>query len=768
MAAQRNKIFINTTFDVHILKAVVKKNWYWCVLVTSLFITLAFLYLRYTKPIYKSSILIQISDEDQGAEVLGFQGFQKDNTIAKELELLRSRMLFSKAIEKLPLKILSYAKGDILTELHYKQGSFYIQLIEVKNPVIYNVPIYLEYIKDEGVILNYTCEGKDYQIPYTEDTIHSDYFSIKMKVEDVINFEEECQSNQLYFQINKPEDIANLFYDGLSVEVIDYSAQTIEISYQGNNSILAYDIVTTLTDEFFNYDETVKKESNERILKFIDAQLDSLSKSLNESKNQIINYQRTEGVSDPTILSSALNEKIIELKEKERLIIDELRVLNKIDQKIQGNPESIEIYRLLPDLIGKSYSTTLGEQINELYTLAESREDLLYKVTTDNEVVKRVNKKIAIRKDNIREFISNLIKGENEQLKFVNSELSQIQGQFNYLPEKELELSKLINIKDLNEKYFSLFTEKQVMYSISNAGYTTNNKVLNPAINSSQSIFPKKAIVYGIALFFSFSISLSFLLLRYLTYNKINQLFDLQNLAPFNTHILGIIPKIKLPEKYSRLVVENSSRTAVSEYFRLLRTNLTFINKDAKTIAITSTVSGEGKTFVALNIGGVYALTGKRVILIDLDMRKPKVHLGLDKSNTIGMSNILAKHCTIEEAIQNTGMNNFDFIPAGPIPPNPAELIMNPIFDEILENLKLKYDIIIIDNPPVGVVADGLQVMSKSDIPIYIFRAEYSKRVFIEKLEELSKLNDIKNLNVILNGVSLTKSSYYKNNYYTE
>ena len=177
-------------------------------------------------------------------------------------------------------------------------------------------------------------------------------------------------------------------------------------------------------------------------------------------------------------------------------------------------------------------------------------------------------------------------------------------------------------------------------------------------------------------------------------------------------------------------------------------------------MAVTSTISGEGKTFIAINLAGVIAFSGKRVVILDLDMRKPKIHIGFNVENNHGMSTILIGRDKVEDCIMHSTLPNLDFITAGPIPPNPAELIINPRMDQLIESLKTKYDIIICDTPPVGIVIDGIPVIQRADYPLYILRANYSRKMFIVQINKLMNDNKIKNISVILNGVEMSRVKY--------
>jgi len=203
----------------------------------------------------------------------------------------------------------------------------------------------------------------------------------------------------------------------------------------------------------------------------------------------------------------------------------------------------------------------------------------------------------------------------------------------------------------------------------------------------------------------------------------------------------------------SRLVVDKNPKSAISESIRSIRTNLDFISsaKKKRLISVTSTISGEGKTFVTVNLGGIIALSGQRVIILDLDMRKPKVNLAFGAENIKGVSTILIERHSVQECIQPTTIESLQFISAGPTPPNPSELILSDRFDQMLQELFLTYDVILIDTPPVGLVTDGILIMRKADIPLYIVRAGYSRKAFIKNMNRLMRSSNLTRMCTILN-----------------
>nr|WP_262899260.1 CpsD/CapB family tyrosine-protein kinase [Dawidia cretensis] len=254
----------------------------------------------------------------------------------------------------------------------------------------------------------------------------------------------------------------------------------------------------------------------------------------------------------------------------------------------------------------------------------------------------------------------------------------------------------------------------------------------------------------------------------YLVNNKITAQHELEKLP--GVPVLGVIPASR-HTGIQNLHVVNYPKSVVSEAIRTLRTNLDFFRTESpqRVVALSSTISGEGKSFVALNLGGAIAISRKKVVLIDLDMRKAKANLPIEIPDpSKGMSTVLIRKDRWQDCVLHTNLEYFDYIPSGPIPPNPSELLLNGEFSSILEDLKKHYDIILLDTPPVGLVTDGIQAMKKADMSIYIFRADYSKRDFIKNLQRIITINHITNVTTLLNALPMLGENTNGYGYYED
>ncbi len=760
---------VNKDFNTTIVRVIFRRNWWIALSAVVLMILSAFIYLRYTKPLYESRIVIQLGEKDKGKELLEIENINTKDNISSELELLRSELLFDFALKKLNLTISIYSKGKILTEEKYHESTFTVLPYELKDSNLCSIPIHIQG-KNKQLEVTYEFYGKKFNFTVAQNQrLKTPHFEVSIKTNSWSDFLADDNANDLYFTFNNRKELVKRLLPNLVVEPVDAQAKTIEIKYIGNNAAFCYDITQSIAATFFTYDEDMKRKSSENILNFLEQQIDSIAGELQLSKDSLSQYQRATQLNDPEMSGNNLTDNITLYQGQLFVIQDELATLNLVKSKISNDPNRIEIYRLLPEMLGKSFELSLTKQINDLNQLLERKEELLTSVNENHAEIKNIQSKLFFKIQNIKRSVEVIYDRLQTSARLIRSKINGFEGEYIALPDKKMEFNRLKSLQTLNDKYFTLLTEKKILYSISNAGYTSNNRVLNQATISTDPISPNKNKTYGVFIFVGFVIGLSLLVVKYLTYNEITTVDDLKLLLNQNAIVLGTIPEVKNKTEYSQLIVHKSAKSILAEALRNIRTNINFINSKAKTIAISSSISGEGKTFVALNLAGILALSDKKIVLLDLDLRKPKVHLGLGKQNDAGISNAIIGNVSLKEIIQQTEIENLDFISAGSIPPNPSELILSDAFNTILNDLKNQYDIVVIDSPPVGIVTDGVQVLSESDIPIYVFRSNYSKRIFAKKINELYLLKQIKNINVILNNIAISKSEFgYGYGYYDE
>jgi capsular exopolysaccharide synthesis family protein len=325
---------------------------------------------------------------------------------------------------------------------------------------------------------------------------------------------------------------------------------------------------------------------------------------------------------------------------------------------------------------------------------------------------------------------------------------------FRSLPETEQNLIRIERQFTLSENLYTYLQEKRAEAAITKASNTVNNKIIEPATGGFK-ITPKPLQNYTVAFLIGILFPLILIFLKEIFRTKIEDLKFLERRLR-----IPILSTILLNRTDNNLVVLNQGKSGISEGFRSLRANLKYVlqRDDKITIMVTSTISGEGKTFCAVNLASVYSLTGKKTVLLGCDMRKPKIFGDFQIENKKGLSTFLSGESNDwKEVISPSGYENLDILVAGPTPPNPAELLLSVRFTALVEELKKEYDVIIMDTPPVGLVSETLDLLNHVDLTLFVFRQNYSQRTFIDSLNTLKGTKNLKSIYAVFNGVDMTK-----------
>jgi tyrosine-protein kinase Etk/Wzc len=423
------------------------------------------------------------------------------------------------------------------------------------------------------------------------------------------------------------------------------------------------------------------------------------------------------------------------------------------------------MYQLLSIISGSDYEASIKDIAQNIQSLLLEKENLLYSATINSEAIKQLQYRLENQKKLLLETLDAVRLKYKIKLQSLAEKSRDFKSRFDKSPEDEVEFSRLTRLYSISEKYYTMLLEKKTEFSISKAGYVSKNIILEKAIGQGVMVSPNRRSALLIAFLAGLLLSFGTVFTRYLFHDRIYTLNDITRYSAGNVALLGVVPKYENDIPVSQLVVDKNPKALISEAFRTLRSNLSFIDSSpgTKIVSITSTISGEGKTFVAINIAGVLAFTGKKVVIIDLDMRKPKIHKGFGVSNNAGMSTILTGLSKLEECFMDSPMENLKFITAGPSPPNPAELILSSKLDEVLDALKKEFDFIVVDNAPIGLVTDGIATIRRADYPVYVFRAGYSRKMFTQILDRLKNESNVANLSVVLNDVDVSRKIYSYN-----
>jgi capsular exopolysaccharide synthesis family protein len=721
---------------------------------------LAFIYLRYTEPIFQASTTLQLENSDKANKVLQVSEYVDDELLSSEVELLRSRLLMSRTIDRMNLNIRYFVQGEVRSTERYLNQPFEVRPVVVKDSSICNTPIFINFKTDRSfnVRVNDEVYG-DFTIGSTCSIPKLD-FEVFIIQQDFIGPEES--TNEYFFSVTDKRSLLTYFYPRLTVKTLSQTAKTIRLTVEDGNPALANAFVMNHVSAYMDYDKERKKESSENILHFIDNQLDTVAQNLRNAEFLLNSFKQEHKMTNLSSISSVYLDRLTSFQDDILAIELQEDLLTEVSSATERMTKEIDVYNLISLLVGTEFESTISNLLLDLQELLKEREELLFDVTGENAFTQSLDYRIDIQKRLIAESISSLATKLQSRRKIMETKEKEIERTFIGMPAKELEFARYQRLFDINEKYYTILLEKKIEYRISKAGFVTDNRVLEQASVPSRPISPIKSLTYGGAVGFALLISAVFLIIKYLLHNNITSLNEIAKQSQASIGILGLIPKFKENVPVSQLIIDKNPKSLIAESFRTIRTNLQFLDntEGSKILSITSTISGEGKTFIAINLAGIIAYSGKKVILIDLDMRKPKIHKGFDVENVNGMSTVLIGKDSVDNCINKSSIDTLDFITAGPVPPNPSELVISEKMQEILDDLKTKYDLVVVDNPPVGLVTDGVNSIKNADYPIYIFRADYSKKHFVQNVDRLINENGISKLSVILNGVDVERNKY--------
>ncbi len=773
---------LNEELDLSLFLLISKKRWKMLLSIFLVIMTLATVYLRYAQRNYEESCVIQVGSQNTANKVLqqtaNLYNNGGEDEVAQAVEVMRSRIFLEKVFRQLPLNISYYTEGAFKDDEKYLTSPYRVEVDSAARKKLAKTRIYVHFTSLAGGKISYSLK----QGPKNTFTFYSGQWCEtprgKVKIDVVLPLELPISSRNInkdadFFLVNDYNDLTKYYSKQITVKPLDVEAKTIMITCHDNDDTKAANIVNEIGRQYINETLRKRRESDENILSFLNQQLDTLFNRMRETeqilgdtiKKNHVSAQPMELTTSNSTYLSFLDDKISSLEIEQKMLSEYgKRITNEKDV----DPNDLAMQLSLIDETG-----SLKDNIEILRGYMNQRESVTFDATDANTKVQELDTLITQQKKLIIRSIGLLTQKMESTRKDYEAQRDKVESTFvtpgTVAGIENLRLQRQANI---DEKHYDLLLEKKAEYEISKAGYVPESEILENAIPIWSPVSPKKSVTFIVAILLSSAIGLIILVLVYVFYNNITSIQEIEKLAESPVTILGIIPKYTKEIPASQIIVNYNPKSVLAEAFRSIRTNLQFISNDVgpKIIAITSTISGEGKTFVCMNLGGIIAYSGKKVIILDVDMRRPRIHTAFGLNNLKGMSTLLIGKYSIEEVIQKTESENLDIITAGPIPPNPSELVIGKSMDTILAKLKTMYDIIIIDNPPVGLVTDGIAMLQKADYPIYMMRVDYSKREFIYFVDKLYFENQFHKLSIVLNGVDFQRKkygyNYYKYGYY--
>jgi tyrosine-protein kinase Etk/Wzc len=632
-----------------------------------------------------------------------------------------------------------------------------IDLLKFDSLNFYHDLITFKPVSSQLFELSIKIAGKEVEKNYQYDTpvtIGGTTFTIK--------YPGGIGANTIYlFKFNNPDDYVDRVRGGFRAGETAKNSNIISVVETDSNPQFAADILNSIMNEYVIFDRDQKAQSASQMIDFIDTQLAFLSHEVKNSGDTIEQYEQKSKILDVNTAATGSATQSADLQSNISLLKIQLIALNELTDQITKEKDNVD----LNFSVGGADIPVLETTIGKLDNLIAERTADLKTFTYNSQPVQDKNQQILQTKATALNNIKSIGEGIQRKITYLNSQLLQVNQQISELPAAQRGLSALQRDYEVNDKVYSFLSEKKLDAQISRAGILPGATVIEYAQPNFNAVSPDEHDIHRTALILGLAIGLgAIILIRLLN----PYIYDKETIESLTTiPILGVIRKFPeaIDESSRQILAISKPKSIFAESVRSVRTNLSFLasEKASKIICVTSEVAGEGKSFVAVNLSSTLSLIDKKVILIAADLRRSKMHKTFHVTNNIGLSNYLAHQCTLDDIIFHSEQEKLDFIISGPVPPNPSELLHSARMISMIEELRLRYDIIMIDTAPIGLVSDAIPLIRMSDINVFVIRSGKSKFYAATVPMRIAQEYQLDNTVIVLNAFEedLLHSRYY-------
>ena len=744
-------------------------HWPWFVASVLACLIGAWVYLHFQTPVYQVSASIMIKDDKKNGggnaadlESLGLGGvITSAQSIDNEIEVLRSKTILKEVINNLELYITYYDEDEFPKKELYKTSPVVVNLTpqeadELLDAALINMKLAPEGGLDVNLKMGLNEYAKHFdKLPAVLPTDAGTFgFALKDSLANG-NIEGQNVVRNISAVVSQPFRVAKGYQWALEIAPTSKTTSVAVVSLMNTNIQRGQDFINKLMEMYNRNTNNDKNEVAEKTREFINERIKIIDEELGSTENKLEAFKRNAGLTD---ISSDAQLAVSGNAEYERKRVENGTQINLVRDLVKYINNPSNEYEVLPGNIGLSDDglTTQIERYNELII---ERKRLLRTSTESNPIV-NLDTSIRAMKSNVQAAINGTLQGLLIVKADLDREASRFSRRISDAPGQERQYVSIARQQEIKAGLYLMLLQKREENAITLAATANNAKIIDEPVAEGGPVSPKPKMIYMIALVVGVGLPIGIIFLIGLTKFKIEGRGDVENLT--SRPIVGDVPLTT--EKNGTIAVFENQNTLMSETFRNVRTNLQFMLKsDQKVILVTSTVSGEGKSFISSNLAISLSLLGKKVVIVGLDIRKP----GLNK-----VFNIPRKELGITQYLSNTEKNLMDFVqpsdvskslyilPGGTVPPNPTELLARDGLDKAVETLRKNFDYVILDTAPVGMVTDTLLIGRVADLSVYVCRADYTRKAEFSLINELADSNKLPNLCTIINGLDLQKKKY--------
>ena len=762
------------SIDIKQLIYICLSHWYLFVIFVVLALAVGFVINRYKPSVYQTSgtVLIKSDQTFDPTSLMTNLNTGKSN-VENEMAILRSYSLAERTIKKMNLEVTYSEKGRVSTVELYKTAPFTVEFdrsvpqavgltyeITAFNTEAFSLHGTSEFLTKYDYVLCQTLQSVPQKVDVVTECkqgewIDNGYNRFRIVLNENYNPEKD-NSRKLYFRLNSYPSLVRQL-SSYTVSATSKQSSVVSIVMNGSNPGKIVEFTNMLMNEYVNRGLEKKNMVSENTIRFIDEELTGIQESLGSAESELKEFRTQNDLMNLDMQATQIYNNIQALERERAEMTVNVKIYKRLQDYIKeqiDDPENLAA----PSTMGIA-DPLLNQLVRDLVTLSQTKATQLLTQTEQHPQIVKLNEQIVTTKKTLLETINNLVINADMSLDEINKRIAKAVSETKVLPEKQQQLINYQRNFNFNDETYKYLMQRRAEAQILKASNTPDNEVLDVArLERTVRIAPRTSMNYLIALILGLLIPAVYLFLKDFFNVSISDRKDVEKLTSY-----PIVGQVAQTSSKDPLVVVNSPKSPIAESFRSIRTNVEFITqgKNQSTILVTGDMQSIGKTFNAINVASIYALYGKKTVLLGFDLRKPKLFKEFGLNNNIGLSSFLSNKEPFESIIQSTtAIPSLDIITSGPIPPNPAELIASEKCDELFKLLRERYDYIIIDTPPVGLVTDAFLLMKHSDVNLFIVRQGVTNKNIFGTIIKDMESRGLK-MSIVLNGIQTNKGYGY-------
>jgi capsular exopolysaccharide synthesis family protein len=730
------------------------RNWPWFVASLIVAVGAAYVYLLYQTPVYKVQASLLIKDEKKGMAgeslMKEMDIFTDSKVVENEVEILKSYTLMDRVVSSMGLDVKYYHPTRTIDKEIYNESPIRL-LVEKPGALLYEEKLICEFKDPATVNLN----GKDYPV---NQSIKTPYGQLRVFAKKPLT----AKTEPVVMAVADHAATVEGYLGNLKVEPTTKQSTVLALSLQDAVPDKGETLLNQLIAEYNKEAVVDKNKEANNTLTFIEDRLALISGELSTVEKEVELYKSTQGITDLSVQAqtflTAVKENDTQLNEV-NIRISGLDDIERYVQK-QGSEKT-----LAPATLGLSDPVLTG-LLAKVSELELKRDDVSRTMSSNSPMLQSLDSQIRTIKASINENIQTI----RQQLTSNKTQLvannRRVEGMIRTVPGKERALLNITRQQVIKNGLYTYLLQKREETALSAASTISDSRTVDAARTASLPLKPVKMTIFGLFAFIGLLLPVGVMAAKDALNNRVLRRSDVEEVT--QTPILGEVVKSRQTTG-DNLVFKPRMQSVIGEQIRALRTNLQFMRSDAQrsqVLLFTSSISGEGKSFISLNLGASLALVDRKTVILEMDLRKPKLHKSLHMLNGMGLSNYLIGEATIDELLQPVmGYDNYFIITAGPLPPNPAELLSSPRLAQLFDELKERFDYVLVDSPPIGLVTDSQLIAPFADATLYLVRHDHTPKNYIKMVDTLYKEQRFQKLGIILNGVGEGESYYYNYSY---